>query len=225
MSWWNGVSTCFPLGVDDCVVWWDAWVVVVAVATLLVSSVSAAAVAYLGWQANKQSKSAYASAQNLADAENNRRTAESARHERVILTYVESDLDSIEMWARGVLERLNDVDEPEYDRYIRDVELRKAEVDKVGQVQVEKLCEMLPSFHHCSAEIAARLARAVGCLAVVRMQLERNATWANVKEDSQASRDIWHVVYKLMCKRIRLLHEDGTVCGRKARMYLHNLDI
>lgn len=25
MTWWNGVSPCMELGVDGCVVWWDAW--------------------------------------------------------------------------------------------------------------------------------------------------------------------------------------------------------
>lgn len=31
MDWWNGISTCSPLGVDRCVLWWDAWAVVAAV--------------------------------------------------------------------------------------------------------------------------------------------------------------------------------------------------
>lgn len=28
MSWWNAVSTCWPPGQGDCVVWWDAWAAV-----------------------------------------------------------------------------------------------------------------------------------------------------------------------------------------------------
>ncbi|MCI1119170.1 hypothetical protein MOQ00_05560 [Stenotrophomonas maltophilia] len=31
MDWWNGISTCSPLGADRCVLWWDAWAVVAAV--------------------------------------------------------------------------------------------------------------------------------------------------------------------------------------------------
>lgn len=59
MSWTDGVSQCWPLA-TDCVVWWDAWAVVVAAIALFVAWLglavaagSAGAVFWLGFQANR----------------------------------------------------------------------------------------------------------------------------------------------------------------------------
>lgn len=224
MRWLNGFSTCSRLGIDDCVVWWDAWTVVISLAALVVSAIAAAAVAYLGWQANQQSKAAHAASQNLASAEKTRRDAEEARHERVILTYVEVDLDSIEMWSRPLIERLNDVDKPEFEEYIINRAFRSKERELANALEFDRLQAMIPSFHHCSAEVATRLARAIGSVEVVRRQLRRNADWADcAPEDVERKKD-WRVVYKLMCKRLRVLHADALFCGRKARHQLYNLD-
>ncbi|MBH1404540.1 hypothetical protein I5U28_03185 [Stenotrophomonas maltophilia] len=35
MSWWNGLSTCWPPGEGDCVVWWDAWAAIGTVGAVI----------------------------------------------------------------------------------------------------------------------------------------------------------------------------------------------
>lgn len=47
MNWFRGFSTCSPLGVDGCVIWWEAWAVVFAVVAIVVAF-GAAWVAFLG---------------------------------------------------------------------------------------------------------------------------------------------------------------------------------
>lgn len=37
MSWLNGFSTCSKLGVDDCVIWWDAWAAIGTVLAVFVA--------------------------------------------------------------------------------------------------------------------------------------------------------------------------------------------
>ncbi|MCU1092694.1 hypothetical protein JAK58_14360 [Stenotrophomonas maltophilia] len=47
MNWLDGISTCSQLGVDDCVIWWEAWAVVAAFVGVSVALVGVL-IAYLG---------------------------------------------------------------------------------------------------------------------------------------------------------------------------------
>ncbi|MCM2519887.1 hypothetical protein NDN68_07830 [Stenotrophomonas maltophilia] len=52
MSWMDGFSQCSRLGVDRCVVWWDAWAATGSILAAVVAAISAYAVWRLGTRAN-----------------------------------------------------------------------------------------------------------------------------------------------------------------------------
>ncbi|HGM5043926.1 hypothetical protein [Stenotrophomonas maltophilia] len=61
-QWWHGISPCMELGVGDCVVWWDAWAVVVG----LMVGVATVAVAVLAWRTSERARKIASEASNIS---------------------------------------------------------------------------------------------------------------------------------------------------------------
>lgn len=91
MSWWNGLSTCWPPGEGDCVVWWDAWAALfggssagIAIAALVVSWIGigvTTASAFAVWKLGVTANDASAEATRIAAGEASRNASESLRRE------------------------------------------------------------------------------------------------------------------------------------------------
>ncbi|WP_041864557.1 hypothetical protein [Stenotrophomonas maltophilia] len=91
MSWWNGLSTCWPPGEGDCVVWWDAWAALfggsaagIAIAALVVAWIGigvTTASAFAVWKLGVTANSASAEATRIAAGEATRNASEASRRE------------------------------------------------------------------------------------------------------------------------------------------------
>ncbi|WP_329763966.1 hypothetical protein [Stenotrophomonas geniculata] len=218
MVWWKGFSTCSQLGVNDCVVWWSAWSVAVGIFSAFVALFGAAAVAYLAWQANRQAKTAHDNLANHTQRELKEKADSAVRKERVILCYLRSELDTIEIWSRNLLKSLEDENNAALDRYSTELPVRQKMSDGVKDIRLPKMDAMLPSFHECSPGIAARLARTLGTFEVVRFSLTRNAGWASRTPGStKAKIKSWRSVHRVLLENTKIVHEDALYCTREAR--------
>lgn len=176
-SWeqlWNGISPCMELGVGECVVWWDAWGVVVATIAaviaaigLIVTAASALAVFWLGKQANAIANSAHEVA-----------AASRYREGQFILVYLYSEIldahSSVEAWlthverVRNVFLILNNQQREDVLRIVYDVAMPKAE-------------EIFDRLHVLEPEVGKRLARVLGTVRLLKLakgpllRLENNA--------------------------------------------------
>lgn len=159
---WKGISPCMEPGVGECVVWWDAWGVlvatiaaVIAAVGLIVTAASALAVFWLGKQANAIANSAHEVA-----------AASQYREGQFILVYLYSEIldahSSVEAWLTHV-ERvreaflvLNNQQREDVLRIVYDLVMPKAE-------------EIFDRLHVLEPEIGKRLARVLGTVRLLKL--------------------------------------------------------
>lgn len=162
MTWWSAFNTCWPPGQDGCVIWWNAWSVVIAgvaaviaVYGLVVTAASAVAVFWLGKQANAIANSAYE-----IDAASRRREGQ------FILIYLYSEIldahSSVVAWlahserVRRVFLQLDDDQRLEVLKILQDVEMPKSE-------------GIFDRLHVLEPEIGAHFARVLGTVRLLKL--------------------------------------------------------
>jgi hypothetical protein len=189
---WNGISPCMEPGVGDCVVWWDAWAVAVAllgicVAALgvLVAGVSAAAVFWLGKQANSVATVGL----NNGIAErirlNNEADARMGREEKVLLCFLSAELDQARIKMNTVNQLLQS-EEFNIDAFVANAKMRKILAERAGQVKLEKLHSVVGRLHAIEASTGMRLGRLAGDVAVLQRHLSDLAN-VNCDHEGQAA--------------------------------------
>lgn len=164
MSMLDGVSQCWPLA-KDCVVWWDAWAVVVAAIALLVAWMglavaggSAAAVFWLGLQANKLGQVT----REVSEADRNREGT-------FILAYLYTELldaySSADAWfdQRGLLEYFPAADEA----------TRSKMLEMIRSISMPMTIAHFNRLHVLEPELGMRLARVLSTLELLRFAAPR----------------------------------------------------
>lgn len=218
MSVLDGVVQCWPLS-STCEVWWEAWAVVVAIAAAEVALLGAVAVAFLAYQANQLSQVSQRDARLQAESAERRDGAERARQERVILSFVNAELDGVITWARTCISVMEDDPNFVFDAYISKKSARKTLGDGAGDVIVENISRMLPNFHVCSPGVGLRLGRMLGDFYVTKNALARYEGWPNVGEvddEFTVSREDWDKVFRLTLVRLRRIKSDAEHCAKAA---------
>lgn len=173
MSWMNGVSQCWPLA-NDCVVWWDAWAVVVAAIALLVAWLglavaggSAAAVFWLGHQANK-----------LGQVTRDVSEADRKREGTFILAYLYTELldaySSADAWfdQQGLFEYFPAADEV----------TRSGMLEMIRSISMPMTTAHFDRLHVLEPELGMRLARVLSTLELLRFAIPRLITLPNDAE-------------------------------------------
>ena len=178
MSLLDAVSTCWPPGVDDCVLWWDAWTFVVAALALQVAwlglgvtCASALAVWRLGSEANRVAKSTQVLAETAQELDRNARRREA----RLIKSYLRGEIELAAAHAKTLVEMFPAIGEAEliHSRKRRD-ELRQQflKIDlTLSHASVDRL-------HRLDGDEAGSIAGAIGmhgrirAFAIVSWELE-----------------------------------------------------
>lgn len=162
MSKWNAVFRCEQLGVDDCVVWWDAIAAVASVGAMFVTAVSAIAVFFLGVQANALASAAQ-SAQRMAKIREDQRAGdEQAREKSVTLAYCGAELRELRIHLGFIATKMESEDAiPEHVFVAEQAEREK--LSKASELLVtERLQVMLPRLHALPDGVGVELAQLLG---------------------------------------------------------------
>ncbi|HDS1161334.1 TPA: hypothetical protein QDZ88_002239 [Stenotrophomonas maltophilia] len=168
MDWWLGFNQCWPMG-EECTIDWDAWAVVAALFTIyiawlsaLVTALSAAAVFWLGKQANSVASASH----RIATASHEIAQAERSREAHIILAYLYSEVldtySSIEAW----LQQANAV---EAQFLGMNDTARRQVLDGLGPLAMPQTEAILGRLHVVDEEVGSRLARALGTLKILRL--------------------------------------------------------
>lgn len=177
MSWWNAVSTCWTPGQNGCVIWWDAWMVVTAIAALAVAFVgvgvtalSAVAVFWLGKQANRLAHTTY-----------NLEMEARGREATFILGYLYAEILYNHTCISRWLEKT-----PAIELLLVTFEYAEMQemVTELGELLLPQTEALFGRLHVIDASIGVRLARAVSMLQLVRVA--RNEL---VGEEDDAARE------------------------------------
>ncbi len=180
---WNGVSPCMEPGVTDCVVWWDAWAVVVgasgvgvAVGALIVAWVGVGvttASAFAVWKLGIAANAASAEATRIAASEAERSERESGRREYrdeteelLVLVQVTGEIAiGIEI-LNNVVGALSDVNGK--DLFLGHERQRKAIIYDLERVSFEMVSASRERMHYLDREVAGCLLRATGLMKYVQ---------------------------------------------------------
>jgi hypothetical protein len=179
-------------GVGDCVVWWDAWAVAVAVLGIYVATVgafiagaSAIAVYWLGMQANLVAKvglnNGIAERQRLNDEADTQRD----REEKVLLCFLAAELDAAHV-KMNALHQLLQSDGCTIETFVENVLVRRALAKKAAQVRLGRLHSVVGRLHAIQASTGMRLGRLAGDVSVLQRHLGDLANVSDVEVD-QAS--------------------------------------
>ena len=186
MKWVKGFSPCMELGVDGCVVWWDAWVVVLASMALMMSiaafivawwgviatAASGYAVWRLGKHANHLAESGSRSAQIERESQAAVRRSEREKEEKILLAYVRAELDSIYPSIAVFAQRL---DEPgSQENFVTDFEYRAYWAGDFSELQTPRLESCLGRLHQLPSVTGTRLARILGDIQTIASILTKS---------------------------------------------------
>lgn len=186
MNWistvWNGVSPCMEPGVGDCVVWWDAWAVAVAIAALLVAAlnvgiaaVAAFAVYSLGRQANNVARVGLANGEAERARLDALSAAESEREEQVLLCFLSAEIAQARVNLR-TLHSLLQTDIFSEANFIEKAVIRTQLAKLSKESTSRKLSSVISRLHAINPGTGMRLARLAGDLSSMQRDL---AAYAN----------------------------------------------
>lgn len=155
MSKWKAVFRCEQLGVDNCVVWWDAVAAVGAAAGVFVTALSAFAVYWLGRQAHSLAKTAHDAQKEYERRRAQEILAEQVREEVVTLAYCCAELDELDVRLAGI-NGLFAVNAKSFVEYKDDRAYLAKTCEKLVTARLEK---MLPRMHVLPEKTGIELAR------------------------------------------------------------------
>lgn len=233
---WNGVSPCMEPGIGDCVVWWDAWAVVVAVlgvfvATIgiLVAGVSAFAVFWLGRQANLVAKvgldNGVAERDRLSDEADRQR----GREEKVLLCFLSAELDVARL-KMGTLNELLQSVHCEVEAFVGNAKMRGVLAEKAAEVSLEKLHSVIGRLHAIQASTGMRLGRLAGDVPVLQRHLRdlANVSIADVdqaSEKAERKRELLRAGYAAVKEIAARAASDSSFLGKLAHTTAAGLEL
>jgi hypothetical protein len=154
MSMLDGVSQCWLLS-KSCVVNWDAWGVVVALA-------SAVAVAFLGWQTYRVTSATAKLAKDVKERDD----AKARREEQILAAHIFPEIVRAAVHYRGLAEELKQPSKLE-DIY-EIAEGRAILLAAVGDVGLDVVSESVPRLSSLSIGIASAVTQAIGHVTVAK---------------------------------------------------------
>lgn len=180
-SWaqlWNGISPCMEPGVADCVVWWDAWAVVVAILGVAVATVSvgvaalaAFAVFVLGQKANEVARVGLTNGIEERRRLNAETAAERQREEQVLLCFLSGELAQIRVMVGAMLGVLNG-EVYSRDRFVSTPDVRAKLEARAGEITMNKLSSVISRLHAVQPKTGMRLARLAGDISSIQREAE-----------------------------------------------------
>lgn len=233
MSLIDGVSTCWDLGTNGCVVWWDAWSVIVAylalcvgVINIFVAAAAAIAVFWLGRQANTLAGGAHRQATAEREREDRKAAAKQQREEGVVLCYLAAEISAATKTIR-VMNMLMATEFMNESGFITNTAARSFLFRKADAVQIPLIDEWVPKLHEIGADTGMRLARFAGDIRSLKLHLAtmvQHDKAAQVSDggdvDAESQDGFFKAGYgmvKLLVDRaetdIRILNERAFVTG------------
>ncbi|WP_141098710.1 hypothetical protein [Stenotrophomonas pavanii] len=188
---WNGISPCMEPGVADCVVWWDAWAVVVAILGVVVATVSvgvaalaAFAVFVLGQKANEVAQVGLTNGLEERRRLNAESQAERQREEQVLLCFLSGELAHIRVRVGAMLRLLNGAVFSR-DQFVSTPDIRARLEAKAGEITMNKLSSVISRLHAVQPKTGMRLARLAGDISSIQREVRVYAGihWEPDKDD------------------------------------------
>lgn len=212
MDWWNGFNQCWPMG-KTCTVDWDAWAVVFAVMALwiagltaVVTAISAAAVYWLGRQANAVATASH----DISTASHDIARADRQREAHFILAYLYSEVldaySSIDGWLdqAPVVER----------HFLRMSNAQRLQMlDGLGPLAMPQAEAIFGRLHVLDQEVGSRLARALGTMKILKLARDPMLRLQNDAEGLERVPAIIRYVRSLR-DDLRVVHDAGMEANR-----------
>ncbi len=209
MDWWLGFSQCWPMG-EVCTIDWDAWAVVATLVTIyiawlsaLVTALSAAAVFWLGKQANSVATASH----RIATASHEIAQAERSREAHLILAYLYSEVLDTYSSIEGWLQQANAVEA--HFLGMNDTERRQV-LDGLGPLAMPQTEAIFGRLHVVDEEVGGRLARALKILRLAREPMFR------LQNDDEGRVRVCAVIRYVRSLRddLRVVNEAGMEANR-----------
>lgn len=179
MSWWKGFSTCSPLGAANCVVWWDAWAVVVSLVAILATIFLGFMTLRLGLAANRATAAAVAIAKGEADARRRNETDERI----VLLLWLAPEVGTQVVRARILAEKAREPDARE--KFRTESATRAWYFAKLPELNLSVATSLRDRLHVLGHPLAGRLARAIGLSEALRTQF--NVDYSTLSDELMES--------------------------------------
>lgn len=226
MSKWDGIFRCEKLGVDDCVVWWDAVSAAVAIAGVGVTLLSAVAVFWLGKRANALARAgqAYVSEQEVAARA--RLDEERVREEQVVLCYLKSDFSTLAVWMAVAQTDLADAARLEENIFITDGVRRQVFVNAGKALDLTRLEKMLSRLHLIPEVTGLRLARIVAACQIIRqtclsLDNEKSPSDYSTVPSEQKTQEGWlRVLHQRIKEEVEVCRDMVDYCNNEASKVL-----
>lgn len=162
MSRWDGVFRCEKLGVEDCVVWWDA----VGAMGTLVAIVTTAILGYVTYRLGKTANSASQLAVRLAGEEAIRQAARDKKERILLLVQITGEVTT----NRGrILELHEHLAEPDSQaRFVENSAYRADFMERMSRVSFPLVERLADRYHYLDGKTGPTLIRAVGMFATMQ---------------------------------------------------------
>lgn len=201
MAWLDGVFRCSPLGIDDCVVWWDAVAAVVAVIAVLSTLFLGFMTLRLGQMANKAAiaaADASHAAVEIAAGETKDRIQSASDERLMLLLWIAGEISA----ARGTVRRLQEkLDQSGREQFKKDRSLRQHSFEAIKGLEFPNCAARADRLHAIGHPIAARLARGLALIKTMSRDLKPGAV-----EDAHAEK-----VFGLFERALPKLRKDLDV--------------
>ncbi|WP_354275769.1 hypothetical protein [Stenotrophomonas sp. 2694] len=163
-------------GVGDCVIWWDAWAVVVAVlgvavaiASVGVAALAAFAVFLLGKKANAVAQVGLTNGIEERKRLNVQLAAEREREEQVLLCFLSGELAQIRVRV-GAIQSLLNAATFSKDRFVSHSPIRAQLAERAGEITTNKLFSVISRLHAVPPKTGMRLARLAGDVSSIQRE-------------------------------------------------------
>ncbi|WP_329845749.1 hypothetical protein [Stenotrophomonas sepilia] len=167
MAWFDGIFRCSPLGVDDCVVWWDA---ISAVGTIA-SVVATVILGFFTYRLGRAANEASALAASIANAEAVRQSARDRKEQVLVLVEING-----EIWENQRLLAIlhSDLsDHTSVDRFVKDSDFRSKVIAQFAQVSFPLTRGVMERLHYLDDPVGPTLTRCIGMLRALNEKYRR----------------------------------------------------
>lgn len=166
MDWWFGFSQCWPPGQDGCVVWWDAWAALGAMAAVITTAVLGVVTYRLGKAANVASQLAV----SLASQESQRQLARDRKERILLLIQITGEISTNRERVNALHAHLSQMESEGY--FAADVGYRKDFMENMGLVAFPITEKLADRYHYLDDLTGTKLVRAMGLFASMRNNYE-----------------------------------------------------
>lgn len=166
MNWWLGFSQCWPPGQNGCVVWWDAWAAMGALAAVITTAVLGVVTYRLGKAANVASQLAV----SLASKESERQLARDRKERILLLMQITGEISTNRERLNALHAHLSEKESEGY--FVADLAYRKDFMENMGLVAFPVTEKLADRYHYLDDLTGPRLVRAIGLFASMRNNYE-----------------------------------------------------